>query len=106
MKTLIIELRKEKRTGVIPLLLLVGILGAVYAFVNFIVRKDTLLNLPLAPMDVLLTQLYGMIMVLNMFGIVVAACMVKIRNLHRYILGTLIGSIYIFLIAVPLNSML
>ena len=76
MKTLIIELRKEKRTGVIPLLLLVGILGAAYAFVNFIVRKDTLLNLPLAPMDVLLTQLYGMIMVLNMFGIVVAACMV------------------------------
>ena len=48
-------------------------LGAAYAFVNFIVRKDTLLNLPLAPMDVLLTQLYGMIMVMNLFGIVVAA---------------------------------
>ena len=62
MKTLAIELRKEKRTGVIPVLLAVGILGAAYAFVNFIVRKDTLLNLPLAPMDVLLTQLYGMIM--------------------------------------------
>lgn len=76
MNTLIIELRKEKRTGVIPLLLSVGILGAAYAFVNFIVRKDTLLNLPLAPMDVLLTQLYGMIMILNMFGIVVAACMI------------------------------
>ena len=28
MNTLIIELRKEKRTGVIPLLLLVGVLGA------------------------------------------------------------------------------
>ncbi len=76
MNTFIIELRKEKRTGVIPVLLAVGILGALYAFVNFIVRKDTLLNLPLPPMDVLLTQLYGMIMVLNMFGIVVAACMV------------------------------
>ena len=76
MKTLAIELRKEKRTGVIPVLLAVGILGAAYAFVNFIVRKDTLLNLPLAPMDVLLTQLYGMIMVLNLFGIVVAACMI------------------------------
>ena len=63
MKTLAIELRKEKRTGVIPVLLAVGVLGAAYAFVNFIVRKDTLLNLPLAPMDVLLTQLYGMIMV-------------------------------------------
>lgn len=76
MKTLVIELRKEKRTGVIPVLLAVGILGAVYAFVNFLVRKDTLLNLPLAPMDVLLTQLYGMIMVLNLFGIVVATCMI------------------------------
>ena len=65
MKTLAIELRKEKRTGVIPVLLAVGVLGAAYAFVNFIVRKDTLLNLPLAPMDVLLTQLYGMIMVLK-----------------------------------------
>lgn len=71
-----IELRKEKRTGVIPVLLAVGILGAGYAFLNFIVRKDTLLSLPLAPMDVLLTQLYGMIMILNMFGIVVAACMI------------------------------
>lgn len=49
MKTLAIELRKGKRTGVIPVLLAVGVLGAAYAFVNFIVRKDTLLNLPLAP---------------------------------------------------------
>lgn len=76
MRTLAIELRKGKRTGVIPLMLAVGVLGAAYAFVNFIVRKDTLLNLPLAPMDVLLTQLYGMIMVLNMFGIIVAACII------------------------------
>lgn len=76
MKLLAIELRKGKRTGVIPLMLAVGILGAAYAFVNFIVRKETLLNLPLAPMDVLLTQLYGMIMVLNMFGVIVAACMI------------------------------
>ena len=76
MSTLAIELRKEKRTGVTPVMLAVGVLGAAYAFVNFLVRKDTLLNLPLAPMDVLLTQLYGMIMILNMFGIVVAACMI------------------------------
>ena len=76
MSILAIELRKEKRTGVIPVLLTVGILGAAYAFLNFIIRKETLMSLPLAPMDVLLTQLYGMIMILNMFGIVVAACMV------------------------------
>ena len=76
MRALLIELRKEKRTGVIPVLLAVGMLGAAYAFVNFLVRKDTLLSLPLDPMDVLLTQLYGMIMILNLFGIVVAACMI------------------------------
>ena len=97
MKTLIIELRKEKRTGVIPLLLLVGILGAAYAFVNFIVRKDTLLNLPLAPMDVLLTQLYGMIMVLNMFGIIIAACMVYNMEFK----GTAIKKMYMLPISVP-----
>jgi len=97
MKTLIIELRKEKRTGVIPLLLLVGILGAAYAFVNFIVRKDTLLNLPLAPMDVLLTQLYGMIMVLNMFGIVVASCMVYNMEFK----GTAIKKMYMLPVSVP-----
>lgn len=76
MRILAIELRKEKRTGALLILLSVGILGAAYAFLNFLVRKETLLGLPLDPMDVLLTQLYGMILILNMFGIVVAACMI------------------------------
>lgn len=76
MRTFAIELRKEKRTGVILLMLMVGILGAVYSFAFFHVRKETLLNLPLAPMDVLLTQVYGMIMVLNMFGIIVDTCII------------------------------
>ena len=72
MKNLTVELKKCKRTGVLVVLPLVGLLGALYAFVNFIVRKEVLLSLPLPPMDVLLTQLYGMVMVLNMFGIIVA----------------------------------
>lgn len=76
MKTLVIELKKEKRTGIILLMSALGILGAAYAFLNFIVRKDALLSLPLAPMTILLTQLYGMIMTLNLFGIIVAACMI------------------------------
>lgn len=76
MSVLAIELRKEKRCGVILVLLGVGLLGAAYAFLNFAVRKNTLLNLPKPPMDVLLTQLYGMIMVLNLFGIIVASCMI------------------------------
>ena len=97
MKTLVIELRKGKRTGAIPVLLAVGILGAAYAFVNFIVRKDTLLNLPLDPMDVLLTQLYGMIVILNLFGIVVAACLVYNMEFK----GTAIKKMYVLPISVP-----
>ena len=95
MKTLAIELRKEKRTGVIPVLLAVGVLGAAYAFVNFIVRKDTLLNLPLAPMDVLLTQLYGMIMVLYMLPVSVPA-----MYLCKFLILTVM-----FLVAIVLQNL-
>lgn len=98
MKIFAIELRKEKRTSVIPLMLAVGILGAAYAFVNFIVRKDTLLNLPLAPMDVLLTQLYGMIMVLNMFGIIVAACIIYNMEFK----GSAVKKMYMLPMSVPI----
>ncbi|TWH77757.1 ABC transporter permease [Sedimentibacter saalensis] len=97
MRTLAIELRKEKRTGTIPVLLAVGILGAAYAFVNFLVRKDTLLNLPLDPMDVLLTQLYGMIMILNMFAIIVAAGIVYNMEFK----GNAVKKIYMLPISVP-----
>ena len=97
MRTFIIELRKEKRTGVIPVMPAVGVLGALYAFVNFIVRKDTLLNLPIPPMDVMLTQLYGMIMVLNMFGIVVVACMVYSMEFR----GNAVKKMYMLPISVP-----
>ena len=97
MRALVIELRKEKRTGVIVVLLAVGILGAAYAFVNFAVRKDTLLNLPLDPMDVLLTQLYGMILILNLFGVVIAACMVYNMEFR----GSAIKKMYLLPISVP-----
>lgn len=97
MSTLAIELRKEKRNGVIPVLLAAGVLGAAYAFVNFHVRKDTLLNLPLSPMDVLLTQLYGMIMIINMFSIVVAACMIYNMEFK----GNAVKKIYMLPTSVP-----
>lgn len=97
MNILKIELQKEKRTGVIPVLLSVGILGAIYAYINFIVRKDALLNLPLAPMDVLLTQLYGMLMVLNLFGIIIAACMIY----HMEFQGNAVKKMYMLPVSVP-----
>lgn len=98
MRAFAIEIRKEKRTGIIPLMLAVGILGAAYAVVNFMVRKNTLLSLPLAPMDVLLTQLYGMVMVLNMFGIIVAACM--IYNMEYK--GSAVKKMYMLPMSVPM----
>ena len=76
MRLFVIELRKERRTGVFLVFPLAGVLGAVYAFLVFHLRKDTLLNLPSAPMDILLTQLCGMMTVFNLFGIITAACMV------------------------------
>ncbi len=96
MNVLAVEFRKEKRTGVIPVLLAAGILGAAYAFLSFLVRKKTLLELPLAPMDVLLTQLYGMIMVLNLFSIVAAACMVY----HMEFQGSAIKKMYMLPVSV------
>lgn len=76
MKNLKIELLKEKRTGIMTVLLAVGILGAAYILVNYLVRKEALLSLPLPPMDILLTQLYGMVMILNLFGIVITTSMI------------------------------
>ena len=97
MRTFAMELRKEKRTGVIPFMVAVGILGAAYAFAFFLVQKDTLLNLPLAPMDVLLTQMYGVIMVLNMFGIIVAACMIYNMEFK----GSAVKKMYMLPVRVP-----
>ncbi|WP_058270947.1 ABC transporter permease [Olsenella massiliensis] len=76
MSAISIELRKERRTGAAIVLPAVGLMGSLYAFANFLVRGETLLSLPLDPMDILLTQLYGMIVVLNMFGAIVATCTV------------------------------
>lgn len=96
-----VELCKEKRTGVIPVLPIVGALGAAYAFASFLVRKDALLGLPFPPMDVLLTQLYGVVMVLNLFGIVVAACMAYNMEFtgnaikKMYLLPTSVPSMYL-----------
>lgn len=97
MNTLSVELRKEKRTGVVLVLPAVGGAGAAYAFANFLVRKDALLGLPLAPMDILLTQLYGVIMILNMFGIIVAACMIYNMEFR----GNAVRKMYLLPVSVP-----
>lgn len=48
-------------------------------------------------MDVLLTQVYGMIMVLNMFGIIVAACMIYNMEFK----GNAVKKMYMLPMSVP-----
>lgn len=97
----VIELQKEKRTGVIPLLPVLGLLGALYAFAFFSLKKDTLFNLSMAPMDILLTQVYGIIAVLNMFGIISASCMIYSMEFNgnaikkMYLLPVRVSGIYL-----------
>lgn len=97
MRALTIEIKKERRTGIIPVLLISGILGAAYASANFLFRKEVLLGLPLAPMDILLTQLYGVMTIINLFGIVTAACM--IYNIEFQ--GNAIKKMYLLPVSVP-----
>ena len=42
MRNLTIELKKCKHTGILEVLPILGLLGALYAFANFTVRKDVL----------------------------------------------------------------
>lgn len=95
MKMMLIELQKEKRTGIPYLFLAVGALGAVYALLIFEIRQNSLLSLPMQPMDILLTQVYGMIMILNMFGIVLACCMIY----HMEFAGSAVKKMYLL----PMN---
>lgn len=67
-----IEMKKLRRAGVLNTLLFAGIAGAFYAALNWFVRKDYLLSVDINPMTALLTQLYGVISLLNVFAIIVS----------------------------------
>lgn len=97
MRTLFLELRKQRRSGAAVVLPIAGALGGAYALVNFLVRGEALLRLPLDPMDILLTQLYGVILLLNLFGIVAAACMVY----HIEFKGGAIQKMYLLPVSLP-----
>lgn len=73
---LVLEWKKEKRTGAFMSLVMAGCFGALYALANFTWRKTTLLGLDMEPMDILLTQSYGMMALFNAFGIIVSSCLV------------------------------
>lgn len=71
--SLSIEIKKLRRAGVLNTLIFAGIAGAFYAVLNWYLRKDYLLTADINPMTALLTQLYGVISLLNVFAIIVSA---------------------------------
>ncbi len=96
-----VEWKKEKRTGAFMSLVLAGCFGALYTLANFTWRKTTLLALDMEPMDILLTQSYGMMALFNTFGIVVSSCLVyhiefQEHGLEKlYALSLNIASVYL-----------
>lgn len=67
-----LELQKLKRSGMIPTVLIFGVLGALYIIANLTIRKSTILSFPGEPMTLLVTQSYGLVMILNLFSIISA----------------------------------
>lgn len=71
-----IELKKTKRTGVIPIMLLVSLVGAFYTYAFIALQKETLLSLDLTFSEMLLTQASSFVMVINLFGIVLVTSII------------------------------
>ena len=68
-----IEIKKLRRAGVLNTLIFAGIAGAIYAVLNWSIRKDFLLAADTNPMTALLTQLYGVLCLINVFAVIVSA---------------------------------
>lgn len=101
MKNIEIEFKKLKRTGIIPLMLVIGFISSFYALSYFYLRKESLLSFHMNPTDVLLNQLYGMTMILNLFAIIVSTTLIYKIELDgaamkkMYLLPISIGKIYL-----------
>lgn len=75
MMSLVVELKKQKRTGIMFIMLIVGLLGAAFVLFNFKLRKGVMLQSGLDPLDALFSYTYGVLGMLNLIAIVVTACM-------------------------------
>lgn len=75
MKTMLIELKKYKRSGLMFLLISMGLFGALYGFVYFYLKKESLIN-NIDPTTILFSQSYGLTMAINMFAIIASTCLI------------------------------
>ncbi len=69
-----IELKKLKHTGFFPAFLIGAFLTASFPVVNTAVRTETFTGQPLAPLDILMGANWQMMSMLNLFFLVIGAC--------------------------------
>lgn len=101
MMGLFTEIRKTKRTGVVPIMPLVGVLGSCFAFMFLMLQKNTLLSLGISPTEILLTKVNSLVVTLNMFGIIIITSIIynmeftgnAVKKMHM--LPVTMGGIYL-----------
>lgn len=74
MRIMSIELKKLKHTGFFPAFLIGAFLTASFPVVNTAVRTETFTGQPLAPLDILMGANWQMMSMLNLFFLVIGAC--------------------------------
>lgn len=75
MNAIALTRKTSKRSGIMPVMLAIGFLGALYCVVFYqFVGRDLLSKHSFPPMLILLTQAYMACAVLNLFSIIIAAC--------------------------------
>lgn len=71
----LLELKKIKRTGLIPAFLMGGLLAAGVPILNMFFRSDIYLSLPDTPLQILLKSNWQMMAMLNILLIISGACL-------------------------------
>ena len=76
MSAIIVEMKKHRRSGLVPVMFGAGILGFLYSVAFFTLHKESVFLSQPQPMTVLLTRLYGVVLMLNLFGIIMASSLI------------------------------
>lgn len=73
--TLVLEMKKLKRTGYVPAFLAGGVLAAAFPLANMLVRSKTFTSLPQDPLAILMDANWQMMAMLNILVCICGACM-------------------------------
>lgn len=74
--SLLLEIKKLKRTGFFPAFLIGAILAASFPIINIAVRPENFINQNLPALDILMNANWQMISMLNMFFLVIGSCII------------------------------